>query len=169
MGTRRILINLIRVLIIGVMLLGASIALTLFVMARKDKEHERFFNTGKSVNTFLASYKHGLEESFKKKDVKEIMKFYSDRYASPGRGRWILQPDPKASDVACFDLKADGRKDYAKPELKDETEDYLNSLTAVDDVKLKIDVIEAVEDEKTVQLTVKFILDGKDRQGQIFQ
>ena len=169
MAKRRILRNLVRVLIIGIALVGASIALSLFVMARKDKEHERFFNTGKSVNVFLANYKHGLEESFMKKDVTEIMQFYSERYGSPGRGRWIFKPDPGASDVACFVLRADGRKDYAKHDLKDETEDYLNGLTAVDDAKFKIDLIEKIELEQTVQLTVKFILDGKDRQGQIFQ
>ena len=150
MAKRRILRNLVRVLIIGIALVGAIIALSLFVMARKDKEHERFFNTGKSVNVFLANYKHGLEESFEKKDVTEIVRFYSERYASPGRGRWILKPDPGASDVACFVLKADGRIDYAKHDLKDETEDYLNGLTAVDDVKFKIDLIEKIELEQTV-------------------
>ena len=98
------------------------------------------------------------------------MKFYSESYASPGRGRWILKPDQEAGDVACFVLKSDGRKDYAKVELKgSETEDYLNDLTSVDDVKFKIDMIEKVELEQTVQLTVKFILDGKDNHGQIFQ
>ena len=87
MARRRILRKLFRVLIIAIALAAASVAVTLFVMARKDKEHERFLNTGKSVNTFLASYKHGVEESFKKKDIAELMKFYSERYASPGRGR----------------------------------------------------------------------------------
>ena len=65
MARRKILRKLLRVLIIGVVLAVAGVGLSLFVMARKDKEHERFFNTGKSVNQFLANYKHGLEESFK--------------------------------------------------------------------------------------------------------
>src|SRR6266436_3251739 len=155
MAKRRILRNLVRVLIIGIALVSASIALSLFVMARKDKEHERFFNTGKSVNVFLANYKHGLEESFKKKDVKETMQFYSERYASPGRGRWVLKPDQETSDVTCLVLRAEGRKDYAKNDLKAETESYLSDLSAVDDVKFKIDLVEQVELEQTVQLTVK--------------
>jgi hypothetical protein len=169
MARRRILRILLRVLIVGIVLAGASIALSLFVMARKDKEHERFLNTGKSVNSFLASYKHAVEDSFKQKDVNEIMQFYSERYASPGRGRWFLRPDQEAGDVACFVLKSDGQKDYAKADLKAETEGYLNDLTSVDDVKFKIDMIEKIELERTVQLTVKFILDGKDKQGHIFQ
>jgi len=169
MARRRILRKLFRVLIIGIALTGVGAALTLFVMARKDKEHERFLNTGKSVNQFLAGYKHGLEESFKKKDVAEIMKFYSERYASPGRGRWILKPDQEAGDVACFVLKSDGQRDYATADLRNENEAYLNSLTSIDDVKFKIDMIEKIELERTVQLTVKFILDGKDNHGLPFQ
>src|SRR6266850_5818532 len=130
MVRRRLLRRVVRILIVGIVLAAASVALSLFVMARKDKEHERFYNTGKSVNQFLANYTHGLEESFKKKDVAEIMQFYSERYTSPGRGRWILKPDQEAGDVACFVLKADGRKDYVKADLKDEAERYLNSLTS---------------------------------------
>lgn len=169
MAKRRFLRKLLRVVIIAIALVAASVAVTLFVMARKDKEHERFYNTGKSVNQFLANYKHGLEEAFKKKDVAEILQFYSERYASPGRGRWILKPDQQAGDVACFVLTPDGQKDYLKADLKAESESYVNDLTSVDDVKFKIDMIEKVELDKSVQLTVKFILDGKDQQEQVFQ
>ena len=97
MARRKILRVLLRVLMIGIVVVGAGVALSLFVMARKDKEHVRFLNTGKSVNQFLASYKHGVEESFKSKNVAEIMNFYSERYASPGRGRCAVQPHAGAS------------------------------------------------------------------------
>src|SRR2546425_584476 len=138
MARRRILKKLARVLIVVVALVVAIFALSLYVMARKDKEHARFFNTGKSVNQFLATYKHGLEEAFKKKDVSEITRFYSSRYASPGRGRWVLKPDQNASDVACLVLTADGRKDYAKADLEDEFKSYLNGLASVQDIKFNI-------------------------------
>src|SRR5713101_2080201 len=126
MAKRRILRKLLRVLIVVVVLAPANFALSLYVMARKDKEHERFYNTGKSVNQFLATYKHGLEEAFKKKDASEITQFYSDHYASPGRGRWVLKPDQDAGDVGCFTLKVEGRKDYAKADLEDEFKSYVN-------------------------------------------
>lgn len=169
MARRKILRKLLRVLIVVAGLAIAVFAASLFVMARKDKEHDRFFNTGKSVNQFLATYKHGLEEAFKKKDAAEITRFYSDHYASPARGRWALKPDLEAGDVACFVLKADGGKDYAKADLEDEFKSYLNSLASIQDIKFKIDMIEKVELEQTVQLTVKFILDGKDQRGTVFQ
>ena len=67
MAKRRILKKLLRVLIVVAVLAIAIFAFSLFVMARKDKEHERFFNTGKSVNQFLATYKHGLEEASRRR------------------------------------------------------------------------------------------------------
>jgi VCBS repeat protein len=171
MHKRRTLRKLLRILIVGTVLAASFLGLTLFVVARKDKEHERFFNTGKSVNQFLANFKHGLEESFKKKDAAEIMQFYSERYASPRRGRWILRSDEVAGDVACLVLRREGEKDYAKADLKSEFSDYLNGLASVEDIKLKIDMIDIdkVVLEQKVPLTVKFILDGKDVQGSTFQ
>jgi len=168
MAKRRILRKLLRILIVVCVLVAAIFALSLFVMARKDKEHERFYKTGKSVNQFLANYKHGLEEAFKKKDAAEITQFYSEHYAAPGRGRWVLKPDQDEGDVTCFTLKADGQ-DYTKYDLKNEFNDYLKGLASIQDIKFKIDMIEKVELERTVQLTVKFILDGKDQRDAVFQ
>lgn len=169
MARHRILKRLAKLLIIVSVVLCAAIALSLYVMARKDKEHDRFLNTGKSVNTFLSSYKHGLEEAFKKKDAAEVAHFYSERYSSQGRGQWVLKPDRDEGDVACLVMKTEGQKDFVKADVEDELNAYLNSLAAVDDIKFKIDMIEKVELERSVQLTVKFILDGKDHQGEIFQ
>ena len=148
---------------------AAIVGLTLFVMARKDKEHARFFNTGKSVNAFLNDYKHALEDSFKRQNVSGTMAFYSGHYASPARGRWILKPDLTQGDVASFKLISDGGKDYAKDDVRDEITNYLKSLSAVDDIKFKIDLIEQAEPDRNVVLTVKSILDGKDERGSIFQ
>src|SRR5258707_2114380 len=80
-----------------------------------------------------------------------------------------VKPDQDAGDGACFTLKVEGRKDYAKADVRDEFNDYLNSLASVQDIKFKIDMIEKVELEQTVQLTVKFILDGKDQRNTVFQ
>ena len=169
MRIRRIVKITTRFLIAGCCVLAAIVGLTLFVMARKDKQHARFYNTGKSVNAFLNDYKHALEDSFKRRDFSETMALYSDRYASPARGRWILKPDLAQGDVASFKLVSDGRKDYAKGDVRDEIANYLQGLSAVDDVKFKIDLIEQAEPDQSVVLTVKGILDGKDQRGSVFQ
>src|SRR5947209_17106574 len=169
MAGHRILRRLAKILIVASVIICLVIAVGLYIMARKDKEHERFLNTGKSVNQFLSDYKHGMEESFKKKDASEVAHFYSDHYSSPGRGHWSLKPGREEGDVSCLVMKTEGQKDYTKADLEDEVKDYLKSLASGDDIKFKIDMIEKIEFERSVQLTVKFILDGKDRQGNIFQ
>jgi hypothetical protein len=80
-----------------------------------------------------------------------------------------LRPEREEGDVSCSVKKAIGEKDYAKSDLEDEVTSYLNSLASVEDIKFKIDMIEKIELERSVQLTVKFILDGMDHQGGLFQ
>jgi len=157
------------ILIIGCVLIAAIVAVSLFVMARKDREHAAFYNTGRSINTFLNSYKQALEDSFKSRDASPVLAFYSNQYESPGRGRWILKPDSDLSNVTCSRLTADGNKSYARTDVRDEITDYLKSLSALDDVKFKIDLIEHADPEHSVVLTVKSIVDGKDTQGLVFQ
>jgi hypothetical protein len=169
MSRKKLLITLAKLLLVVCAVIVMAVTLALYVLARKDKEHTRFYNTGKSINAFLGSYKHGLEEAFHKRDASEILRFYSERYASLGRGRWVLRPDTTEGDVTCLKVRVDGDKDYTKAELRDEFDDYLNGLATVDDVKFKIDLIEEVELERSARLTVKFILDGTDRQGTVFQ
>jgi hypothetical protein len=158
-----------RVLLIVAVVIGAGAAISSYVMARKGAEHAKFYNTGKSVNKFLGDYSHALKEAFEKKDVSPVARFYSDSYSSPGRGRWTLRPDGAESDVAIARLRAEGAQDFRKADAQSEVAEYVNGLTAIDDVKFKIDMIQRVELERSVELTIKFILDGADRQGALFQ
>src|SRR5713226_3158472 len=68
-----------------------------------------------------------------------------------------------------FHLLAESSQSFSKSDLEGEVGAYLSELTAIDDVKFKIDLIEQVEPDHGAVLTVKFILDGKDRQGLLFQ
>lgn len=169
MVRRRALRKLLRIFLLLCACLGAGAALGLYVMALKDKEHARFYNTGKSVNQYLGNYKHALEEAFKHGDVSEVMTFYSEHYTSPARGHWKLEPSRNESGIASFKLVGQGGKDYTKQDVHDELAEYLRGLASVDDIKLKIDMIEKIELERSVVLTVKLILDGTDHQGSIFQ
>jgi hypothetical protein len=161
--------KLARVLIVLSLLVCVVAALTLYVMARKDKMHARFYNTGKSINKLLSDYNHALKDAFNKKDTAQLIRFYSDSYSSPARGRWVTRRDNDESDVACYRLIAEGADDYDKTDLRDELAGYFAGLASIEDIKLKIDMIERVELDRSVALTVKFILDGHDREGALFQ
>ena len=166
---RRRLKALARILITLGLITGVGIGIALYVMARKDAQHARFLNTGKAVNKFLSDYNHALKEAFDKKDASEVISFYSDSFSSAGRGKWVMEQDKNESDVACYRLVAEGQNDYNRADVREEIARYLQGLASIEDIKFKIDIIEKVELDRSVVLTVKFILDGTDPKGALFQ
>src|SRR6185436_20093471 len=97
---KRLFKTLAKLTIVLLVILTSIIAATLYVMGRRDKEHAKFFNTGKSVNVYLGTYTRALRESFDKKDPAAVMSLYSDRFWSPGRCHWQMTPASEESDVS---------------------------------------------------------------------
>jgi hypothetical protein len=166
---RKLLKTLAMLGIVVLVIIGSVIAAALYFMARSDREHAKFFNTGKSVNAFLGNYTRLLRESFDKKDPAPVMSLYSDRFLSPGRGHWQMLPASEASDVSISRVVINGRDDFDKQQLRGEVVNYLASIKSISNIWTKIDMIEQVELEKRVVLRVKFILDGVDPHGVVFQ
>jgi hypothetical protein len=146
-----------------------GIAIALYIMGRRDAKHARFYNTGKSINSFLTEYSRAVREAFQKRNAAAVAVLYSDNYFSPGRGRWESKQDQSEGDVWVFRLAAQGQEDFSKNNLRDEISRYVSGIASIDDVKCKIDMIEHVELERSAVLTVKFILDGTDQAGSVFQ
>ena len=169
MAKRKILKTLLKILGVLIVLVGLAVGVALYVMARKDKEHARFYNTGKAVNAFLSSYSKAMKEGFEQRDAAAVARLYSDRFTSPARGRWVLRQDAAESDVAVSRLAPDGRRDFAKADINEEVSRYFDTLASIKNIWTKIDMIEEVELERRVVLRVKFILDGADPQGAVFQ
>src|ERR1043165_2922147 len=134
MAKRKLLKRLAKILLGLAVVVVVGVAVALYVMSRQDREHAKFFDTGKSVNTFLSDYKRGVEEAVKKRDVSEITRFYYDRAA-----------------------------------LAEEVTGYLGTIASVQNTWCKIDMIEQIDPERRVVLRVKYILDGTDPRGAIFQ
>jgi len=166
---RRRLITLSKILAVLGLVAGVGIAIALYVMGRRDAQHARFYNTGKSINSFLSEYSHALREAFQKRNADEVARLYSDSYFTPGRGRWETKQDKTEGDVSVFRLAPYGGEDFRKSNLRDEIARYIGGITSIDDVKCKVDIIENVELERSAVLTVKFILDGTDQAGSVFQ
>jgi len=152
-----------------ILITGVAIAGALYLMARSDKEHARFFNTGKAVNVFLSNYTKAVRESFDKKDPAPVMSLYSDRFWSPGRGKWEMARTNDESDVSISRVVIKGNQDFDKQALRGEVSNYLASIASITNIWTKIDMIEEVELERRVVLRVKFILDGTDPHGAVFQ
>lgn len=146
-----------------------SLTVVLYLMERRDKEHAKFYSTGKSVNVFLGNYSRSIRDAFDKKDSAPVLALYSESFSSPSRGRWVSKRDQDQSDVAVYRMTSEGGIDMDKAGLRDEVNGYLGSVSSIKNIWTKVDMIEHIELEKRVVLRVKYILDGKDPQGSIFQ
>lgn len=166
---KRFLKALATIVIALVLIVGVAIAAALYIMAQRDKEHAKFFNTGKSVNVFLGSYTKAIRDSFEKKDPAPVLNLYSDRFWSPGRGHWEMTLANEESDVSVSKVVIKGQQDFDKQALRGEVVNYLASIASIKNIWTKIDMIEEVELERRLVLRVKFILDGTDPHGAIFQ
>ncbi len=157
--------------ILGVLMVAVivTVALTLHAMGRSDAEHARFYNAGKTINDFLKSYCKGLEKAHAEGRPGPVVGLYGDEYLVPARGRWSWSDEQSLGDVAALHLVPVGDEDIGRSELAAEVVDYLAGLTAIDQTICKIDLIEEIEPERWAVLTVKFILDGVDRDGRLFQ
>jgi VCBS repeat protein len=169
MSKRRLLKALAKLFVVLLVIVGNIVGAALYLMARRDKEHAKFFNTGKAVNVFLGSYSRAIRESFEKKDASSVMNLYSDRFWSPGRGRWEMGRVNEESDVSVSRIAIKGAQDFNKKALRSEVARYLDSIGSIKNIWTKIDMIEDVDLERRVVLRVKFILDGTDPQGAVFQ
>jgi hypothetical protein len=161
--------TLAKLTVVLLVIVGSVIAVMLYIMARRDKEHAKFFNTGKSVNVFLGNYTRALRESFEKQDPAPVMGLYSDRFWSPGRGHWRMTTSSAESDVSISRVVIEDRQDFNKQQLRGEVVNYLASINSISNIWTKIDMIESIDLEKSVVLRVKFILDGTDPHGVVFQ
>src|SRR5262249_58418252 len=79
---------------------GVGIAIALYVRGHRDAQHARFYNTGKSINSFLSDYSHAVREAFQKRTADPVASLYSDSYFSPGRGRSATQQRHLQSDLS---------------------------------------------------------------------
>ncbi|MEK6279450.1 MAG: VCBS repeat-containing protein [Acidobacteriota bacterium] len=164
--------TLAKVLVAVLLIIGVAVSLALYLMARRDKEHAKFFKTGSEVNAFLAKYSKAMREALSvpgKKDATPIMKLYSDRFWSPRRGHWVNGTPHDESDVSVVKTVIQGEQDFDKQSIRQEVENYLATIGSIKNIWTKIDMIEEVELERSVVLRVKFILDGTDPQGGVFQ
>ena len=156
-------------LLVCVVLGGIAVAVGLQQMRVADDRHARFLDCGKTINNFLDAYAMTLGKAFQANDPATIVAMYSSEYSSPNRGRWSFDGGQDIGDVEFSTLEKHGAENYEKAALRSELADYLAGLSAVDRVKCKINLIEDADPGKAAKLTVKYVMDGRDTDGQLFQ
>ncbi len=157
-----------RIIRFGVALLVLAIGMvayvSFFVIPGQDAEHARFYEKGRRLNLLLSAY----AEAFQEMDNARILGFYSPDYRSPQRGQWSLDEGSTHTGTSVYQLIR-GAGDFERSDLEQEVSRYLNGIESVAQCQSKIDLIHRTEDEQKLEARVKFILDGIDREGRLFQ
>ncbi|MDA1013418.1 MAG: hypothetical protein O3A00_03070 [Planctomycetota bacterium] len=163
--TKRIAITLGILVVVG----GIGAAFALQKMKEFDAQHAEFLSSGKTVNNFLKDYASSVSDAFKTGSPDAILAHYSEGFASPERGSWQFDAGRDIGDVDYFTLEKHGSEAFDRTQLGSEFSTYLKNMSSVDAVVCKINLVEKIEPDKFARLTVKYILDGKDHQGKLFQ
>ncbi len=166
MSKRKKIAGLILVPLVAVLIL---VPVTLRGMAKEDERHAQFYNTGKTINSFLSDYCKGIGAAVAESDPSKTAGFYSQSYRSPARGRWAWGAEEPETGVAMVARLRDGEADFTPAELAAETAEYFAGIDSLEKTICKIDLISDVELEKSAVLTVKIILDGTGVDGRFFQ
>ncbi len=171
--TREQKIRLRRIAMPGLVVL-AMMPVALTHVSRSDARHASFYNTGATINAFLKTYCKGVETAFASQNPDPVLEAFSSAYRSPGRGRWLASETPAggrpvAGEATQTDLTIVGDDDFDRPALAQAVQNYLGGLSAIERTVCKIDLIEDTDLKTSAVLSVKFILDGIDREDRLFQ
>ena len=150
-------------------LLSTAVATTHLWLSAADQQHADFYETGKSINTFLTRYSKSLEEAHATDSTDPLSGFYSPRYTSPNRGGWQFQTDRIHANVELASLVQLGSRGFETPQLFEEIQTYLGAIRLVDKVQIKIDRIEETVPFQSARVRVKYVLDGVDSRDRKFQ
>lgn len=136
-------------------------------MSVEDIEHEQFSTNGKSVKGFLKEYCNTIKASYS--DEASLASFLSDDYSAPSRGTYEFQPGGTEGDVIVLNLTAVGDTTLTKDQRVQELQEYFNEVSDVQEAACKILLIEELVPADRVTLTVRYVLDGTTKKGQIFE
>lgn len=167
--TRRRLKRIAIVTVVLVMVAGIGMALALRQMRAADEHHASFLACGSTISSFLKAYAASLGTAIETNDLAPLLAMYSDHYRSPGRGHWSFDGGRDLGNVVYMTLQKHGSDRFDRAALRPELAEYLAGPTAVDRVECKINLIEKVQPGEAARLTVKYVLDGRDTEGRLFQ
>lgn len=149
--------------------LAACVAYTSNWMAQADKQHKAFCDCGTSIKGFLSSYASAIRSATSSGDVSALRACYADDYSPGIRGHFRFEQPNDLGDVTLSVLTSDGSELPSRDDVVADLQCYLEGIASIDDVKYKINLIEAVQPEVSAVLTVKCVLDGRDTANQLFQ
>jgi hypothetical protein len=146
-----------------------GVALFYLWMSKEDKDFVKYLNSGASINRFLKEYGNEVIAAVKSQDITALLYFYSADYHSAGRGHWNLNEPLEIHGVTHSTLEVIGSADFDRGLLEKELASYIGNLVSVERVACKINLAEEIRPGDSAQVTVKFVLDGRNKSGRVLQ
>ncbi|HUG70833.1 MAG TPA: VCBS repeat-containing protein [Pirellulaceae bacterium] len=134
-----------------------------------DAQHAAFRDCGTQIKSFLSAYAAALEHAVSKRDVVGLRDFYSHDYRSQDRGKWSFQQPEQLGGATLARLLPQEAGWSDRDVVLANWAEYLDGIEQIEHVQCKINLMEEVEPEVRVVVNVKYVLDGLDRDGQLFQ
>lgn len=95
---------------------------------------------GQAAQKLLGEYRTGVE----KFDVNTVLSCYSDAYASELEGFWNENLVSERDGVRVYEWAATDTKSFTKKEVEEQVSRYLNTVSTMDETKLKLDSVEQI-------------------------
>ncbi|MFT5466238.1 MAG: hypothetical protein ACI8UO_001336 [Verrucomicrobiales bacterium] len=148
-----------------------ALALSIFLIwaGREDEKYGGYLKSGANINTFLKAYGKEVIAAVDSGNVDKLLDYYAHDYSSPGRGQWTLGEETEVNGVFHSYIQKVGDEDYDREKLKEELQAYVSGLKSVKQIACKINLAEDIQPFETARATVKFVLDGEDRDGRVLQ
>jgi len=120
--------------------------------------------TGQSAIKLLGEYKSALE----KLDVGGVLACYDDTYSSDTDGMWVEQLQSERDGVRVYEWALDETRPFNKSDVALQISRYLNSVSAIQEAKCKLDSVEEISGEYSA--TIRSILWVRGtRKGEAFE
>ena len=181
-----------RIAVALVVVVAAGSVFGWFYLKSQDRTFDKFRDAGAGINSFLGSFSRELEGAVAKGSVDGLLSFYSADYSSPRRGHWKLCDEVSSHGVSHSWLRVatedDGKvQEFDREKLRAEWSAYLQNIATIDGASMdgakvsfddpdrglgvvcKINITEEIEVGKHARVTVKYILNGRDRVGRALQ
>ena len=142
---------------------------TFFWLGHEDRKFSAFMASGANINKFLKAYGNEMKAAVANQNADGLLDFYADSYQSPNRGSWKLSEPVDVKGVAHSKLNKIGDAAFGREELKSELSSYVSGLKSVEWIACKINLAEEIEPEDSARVTVKFVLDGVSKDGEVLQ
>lgn len=154
---------------IGGGLLAVGVPLVLYWLAQEDRAYADFMKSGANINKMFKAYGKTLIASVESGNAEPLLAFYAEEYQSPGRGNWKLGEGEEINGIRHAALEKIDDAGFDRGKLLEELTAYVGTLASIKNIACKINLAEEIDPGHSARVTVKLVVDGVGKGGDLLQ